>query len=89
LQAIPGDMIGEIHLAGHASEEHSFGQLLIDDHGSEVKQDVWQLYSKLIDMVGAKPTLIEWDTNIPEWNVLVAEAKQAEQKLTALESALA
>ena len=89
LHAIPAEMIGEIHLAGHATEEHAFGQLLIDDHGSEVKQDVWDLYSTLIGSVGAKPTLIEWDTNIPEWATLVAEAKQAESKLLSLEEALA
>ena len=78
IESIPAELVGEIHLAGHAEEEHSFGQLLIDDHGSEVKDAVWQLYAQANESIGPKPTLIEWDTNIPEWQILVQEAQQAE-----------
>lgn len=78
IESIPAELVGEIHLAGHAEEEHSFGQLLIDDHGSEVKDTVWELYTQVIESIGPRPTLIEWDTNIPDWEILIQEARQAE-----------
>lgn len=89
IESIPAELVGEIHLAGHAEEQHSFGRLLIDDHGSEVKQSVWELYSMVIESIGAKPTLIEWDTNIPEWSRLVQEARQAELILQQAEVSVA
>ena len=89
LQAIPLTLVGEIHLAGHSEETHEFGQLLIDDHGSEVKQNVWSLYQKTLERIGPKPTLIEWDTNIPDWPTLVSEAEKAEQLITARQQVLA
>lgn len=76
--AIPGCLIGEIHLAGHATEAVGDSLLRIDDHGSAVCEEVWQLYERLIMRVGAKPTLIEWDTNVPDWAVLAAEAAKAQ-----------
>lgn len=89
LEAIPRDMVREIHLAGHSEEIHEFGQLLIDDHGSEVKLKVWMLYQQTLERMGPKPTLIEWDTNIPDWPTLVSEAEKAEQLLTARQQVLA
>ena len=77
VDSIPADKIGEIHLAGHLLRNIGGEELRIDDHGSEVCDDVWQLYERLIQRVGVKPTLIEWDTNIPEFDRLVAEAHKA------------
>ena len=71
-------LVGEIHLAGHAREDHDSGPLLIDDHGSMVTDITWSLYDRFIKRAGAKPTLIEWDTDIPPYEVLMAEVAKAE-----------
>jgi uncharacterized protein len=77
VDAIDPDWVGEIHLAGHAVEEHDSGPLLIDDHGSVVTDTTWQLYLRFIERAGPKPTLIEWDTDVPEFGVLMAEVGKA------------
>ncbi|MBT4769105.1 MAG: DUF692 domain-containing protein [Rhodospirillaceae bacterium] len=77
LAALSPEIIGEIHLAGHKRETSSGGDILIDDHGSKVRQAVWDLYSRAIERLGPVPTLIEWDTDIPELEVLVSEAAKA------------
>ncbi|MCY4602185.1 MAG: DUF692 domain-containing protein [Acidobacteria bacterium] len=84
VDAIPGDLIGEIHLAGFAVDEAGGERLLIDSHGAAVDDAVWRLYERLIDRVGARPTLIEWDRDIPAWDVLHAEAMKAETRLARL-----
>ena len=81
VDAIDPDWVGEIHLAGHAVEDHDSGPLLIDDHGSCVTEATWNLYRRFIDHAGAKPTLIEWDTDVPDYAVLMAEASKAEKIL--------
>ena len=53
--------------------------LLIDDHGREVADAVWALYAHAIARSGPKPTLIEWDNDVPAWDVLFAEAKRADR----------
>ena len=83
VDAIPTELILEIHLAGHAEEQHDFGRLLIDDHGSQVNDEVFSLYEYTIATKGQKPTLIEWDTNIPDWHTLVSEANRADAILNA------
>ena len=65
--------VAEIHLAGHID----CGDIVIDDHGSRVKPPVWSLYQHAIKRFGNTPTLIEWDTDIPALNVLLAEAAMA------------
>lgn len=77
VDAIPGDMIGEVHLAGHCVDTAAPERILIDDHGSTVAAPVWALLARLCERVGPKPTLVEWDTNVPELGVLVAEADKA------------
>jgi uncharacterized protein (UPF0276 family) len=68
---LPKNIIGEIHLAGHTRMENS----LIDDHGSCIDPKVWDLYQTLCQTLsGSIPTLIEWDTRIPDLSVLLAEA---------------
>jgi uncharacterized protein len=81
VDAIHPDWVGEIHLAGHGVEHHESGPLLIDDHGSHVTDATWSLYRRFIDRAGAKPTLIEWDTDVPDYAVLMAEADKAEHIL--------
>ncbi len=74
LDSFPLEKVREIHLAGHATEEDSFGNpLLIDAHDRPVADEVWELYRHVIALSGPLPTLIEWDNDIPDWSVLVAE----------------
>jgi hypothetical protein len=79
LLTIPGSAIGEIHLAGHARVMAAGDVVLIDDHGSPVSDDVWTLYAQTIGTLGYRPTLIEWDSNLPALEVLVGEASRARQ----------
>ena len=81
LAAIDPDWVGEIHLAGHATEQHETGPLYIDDHGSAVSARVWELYAAFIGRAGAKPTLIEWDTDVPDYATLMVEAGKADAVL--------
>lgn len=81
IDAVPADLIGEVHVAGHAVEEINGTHLRIDDHGSAVCADVWILFGRLIERVGPKPTLVEWDTNVPTWGLLQAEADKADALL--------
>lgn len=78
IDAIDPSLVGEVHLAGHAVEEHADGPLLIDDHGSVVSDATWQLFERFVDRAGPVPVLIEWDTNIPEFDVLLTEAAIAD-----------
>jgi uncharacterized protein len=77
IAGLPIGVVGEIHLAGHARN----GEILIDDHGSQVCDEVWQLYALAIARYGALPTLIEWDTDIPALATLVAESARADSIL--------
>jgi uncharacterized protein len=79
IAGLPRDAVGEIHLAGHAVGSAADGsEVLIDDHGSAVCQEVWDLYRFALARFGALPTLIEWDTQIPALSRLVEEALRAD-----------
>ena len=79
LDSFPAGHVGEIHLGGHAEDSDDDGEaLLIDDHGREVADPVWALYARALSRTGPKPTLIEWDNDVPSWRVLFAEAKRAD-----------
>lgn len=83
LQSFPLQPVGEIHLGGHHADADEHGApLLIDSHGAEVADPVWQLYAATIRAGGARPTLIEWDNDVPDWPVLAAEAARAERILS-------
>ncbi len=69
--------VGQLHLAGHAREDHDDGPLLIDDHGSPVGDACWTLYRRFLAAAGPRPTLIEWDTNVPDLPVLLDEVARA------------
>ena len=86
LDAIPGHLVGEVHLAGHATEMVDGTPLLIDDHGSPVVTDVFDLYRNFIENIDARPTLIEWDTDVPALDVLLAEAGRAQHCLDQIRS---
>jgi uncharacterized protein len=73
LNAINPQHVGEIHLAGFEDT----GEILIDTHSAPVFADVWPLYEHALKRFGAVPTLIEWDTDIPALDVLLAEAAKA------------
>jgi uncharacterized protein len=77
LDTLPAEMIGEIHLAGHHAAEDV--DILIDDHGSQVAEPVWELYAEALQRLGPVPTLIEWDTNLPALAVLMDEARHAQE----------
>ena len=75
----PLENVGEIHLAGHAKQTDDEGELLlIDSHDGPVADAVWKLFDMVIDRCGAVPTLIEWDSDIPDWPILKAEATAAQ-----------
>jgi len=82
LDAFPVQCVGEIHLAG-AAENHggSGDKVLIDAHDRSVHEGVWALYAHMLGRLGAIPTLIEWDNDVPAWPVLFAEAQRAEEVL--------
>jgi uncharacterized protein (UPF0276 family) len=87
LDALPAHAVGEIHLAGHAVNDADGQTVLIDDHGAPVSAAVWSLYGHALARFGPAPTLIEWDTNIPELAVLCAEAHTAERSMRRAEEA--
>jgi uncharacterized protein len=79
LASFPLDSVGEIHLAGHTEQTDDEGDLLlIDSHDGPVADAVWKLYATIILRSGPLPTLIEWDSKIPDWSILRAEAAAAQ-----------
>jgi len=82
IDAYPLDKVGEIHLGGHDEDKDDHGRpLLIDSHGREVVDPVWALLDYVLERSGPKPVLIEWDTDVPDWPVLRAEADRAQAAL--------
>jgi uncharacterized protein (UPF0276 family) len=77
IDALPPGIAGEIHLAGYCET----GDIVIDDHGSRVRPEVWALYAHTLKRFGALPTLIEWDTDVPPLAVLLDEADHADALL--------
>ncbi len=80
---MPGTRVAEIHLAGHRVNHFEEHEILIDTHDDFVAAEVWRLYEYTIERIGPRPTLIEWDTNIPSLNTLIEEAGKAELTLAA------
>jgi uncharacterized protein (UPF0276 family) len=85
LAEIDKSIVAEIHLAGHSKKEIFDGkknkQVLIDTHNDTVCKEVWELYEIAIKRFGEIPTLIEWDQDIPEFQVLLDEAGRAQNIL--------
>ena len=79
LADFPLSEVREIHLAGHSEQTDDEGdRLIIDSHDGPVADAVWKLYEIVIARAGSLPTLVEWDSSIPEWPVLRAEAAAAQ-----------
>lgn len=79
LDGLPPAAVAEIHLAGHARNDADGRPILIDDHGSAVADPVWALYAHAVRRFGPVPALIEWDTDLPDLEVLIAEAVKADR----------
>jgi uncharacterized protein (UPF0276 family) len=82
LDRFPADAVMEIHLAGHSSDPALGDALLIDSHDAPVSPDVWELYRRLVVRIGARPTLIERDGEVPAFDDLMAERRIAEGLLS-------
>jgi uncharacterized protein (UPF0276 family) len=81
IDAVPGELVAEIHLAGHSADPALGARLLIDSHDAPVAPAVWALYERLIARIGPRPTLIERDENVPAFAELLAERDRADAVL--------
>lgn len=82
LDELPADAIGELHLGGFTPEEdegHPGHVVLIDTHATVVAEASWDLYEYAVRRFGPRPTLIEWDSEIPALATLVGEAERADK----------
>ena len=78
LTRYPLAAVEEIHLAGYHAERDADGaEVLIDTHNAVVADPVWALYRHVVSQTGPRPTLIEWDQDLPAWDVLLNEAARA------------
>jgi uncharacterized protein (UPF0276 family) len=73
VQRVPHGRIAQIHLAGHTHR----GTHILDTHRGPVIDAVWDLYRETIEKTGPVSTLVEWDDEIPELSVVLAEAEKA------------
>ena len=73
IDSIPADRVVQLHVAGHTDK----GTHLLDTHSDHVREEVWELYRRAVRRCGAVSTLVEWDEDIPEWDVLASEADVA------------
>lgn len=81
LDAVRAETVGEVHLAGHARIAVGAEALLIDDHGSAVSDPVMDLYRDVVRRIGQRPALMEWDTDLPPLETLLAEARRIQRVL--------
>ena len=79
LAAIPPHLVHELHLGGFADAVIDGKQVLIDSHNQSIVPGVWDLYRQAIQHLGTKPTIIEWDTQLPSLAELCSEASRAEE----------
>lgn len=77
IDRFPGELVMEIHVAGHTPDPNLGAALLIDSHDAAVSPEVWALHKRLIDRIGARPALIERDDNLPGFEALLAEREIA------------
>ena len=90
LAGFPLERVGEIHLAGHSEQRDDENEpLLIDSHDRAICDPVWNLYRDVISHIGPRPTLIEWDSNLPDWHVLQEQALMARRVMAETEMSLA
>lgn len=84
IDAVPGDSVGEIHLAGHRPDPLLGERLLIDSHDAPVAEAVWSLFARLVARIGPRPTLIERDGEVPAFSELLTEQARAAAILAAV-----
>jgi uncharacterized protein len=77
LAAFPFGAVREIHIAGHQRREVDGETVLIDDHGSVIAEPVWSLYAESIVRAQNAATVIEWDSNLPEFELLLEQRDRA------------
>lgn len=82
LNAFPAALVGEIHLAGSIPDKTL--ELLIDNHGAPVAEPVWHLFDTFVATHGLRPTLVEWDRDIPEFDLLMMERNRAARIMAAI-----
>ena len=78
IDALPPELVGEIHLAGHSVQDFDGEKIVVDTHNARVCPAVWDLYARAVRRIGAVPTLIEWDSELPPLRVLLDEARRAD-----------
>jgi uncharacterized protein len=84
IDSFPAERIGEIHLGGYSAEEDAAtpgAEVLIDTHAAPIAPQSWDLYGYALGRFGPKPTLIEWDNEMPALSTLLAEAAHCEHIL--------
>ena len=74
LRQLRVDAVGELHVAGHCVMD----ELVIDDHGSAVCDNVWALYAQAVQRFADPPALVEWDSDVPSWDILLAQVRKAD-----------
>jgi uncharacterized protein len=76
IDSVPAERVVQFHLAGHSDH----GAYLLDTHDQPIRPEVWRLYEHAVSHLGGLPTLIEWDDNIPDFEVLSATADEARRR---------
>lgn len=85
LNELPCHAIQECHLGGYVENQITSSQtMIIDSHNTEITAPVWQLYNKIMQEIGARPTLIEWDKDIPRLAVLIEQSQIAKHIMTGI-----
>ncbi len=79
IENTPWNRVVEMHLAGFETREINGEEFLLDTHSRPVYDEVWRIYDQVLNQGGIIPTLIEWDSDIPEWPVLYAEMQKVNQ----------
>jgi uncharacterized protein len=80
IDSVPVERVAQFHLAGHSDHD----TYLLDTHDHPISPEVWKLYEHAVGRFGRLPTLIEWDDNIPEFEVLAATANEARRRCEAV-----
>jgi uncharacterized protein (UPF0276 family) len=81
IDAFPAEAVGELHLGGFTPEPDEAtpgGDVIIDTHATRVAEPAWDLYAHTLRRFGGRPTLIEWDNDLPDFSDLIAEARRAD-----------
>jgi uncharacterized protein (UPF0276 family) len=89
IQSLPREVVGEIHLAGHTIHDYDGEKVVVDTHDTQVCPAVWSLYELAVARFGRVPTLIEWDSKLPALDVLIDEARRADDIMMEAGHALA